>query len=159
MNQSRGFAILMLVMLCATPVVWPNCGPAWAAESAAPSPMAQAVAAIKLKPDWQRIEISEERPDKYRLQLWYKPTGATKTPVRLARVEIDTKEIARAVLAELVKQGRKPAKEDIGVSVWAYQPGIKGETGTPLNIAFGATDYNPANDQLRFRDWAAIHGR
>ena len=40
-----------------------------------PTPMAQAVAAIKLKPNWQRIEITEEKPTSYRLQLYYKQLG------------------------------------------------------------------------------------
>jgi hypothetical protein len=71
------------------------------------TPMAQAVAAIKLKPNWQRIEITEEKPTSYRLQLYYKPLGQRHSPVvSRAEATADMKEIARAVLDELKKEGK-----------------------------------------------------
>ena len=73
--------------------------------------MAKAVAAIKLRPNWQRIEITEEKPTSYRLQLYYKPLGQRDLPVvSRAEATADTKEIARAVLDELKKEGKDPAK-------------------------------------------------
>jgi hypothetical protein len=71
----------------------------------------------------------------------------------LHAVEADTKEIARAVLAELLRQGRKPAEEYISVHVWAQQGGLRGETGKALSRAFGDTSYNYNSDQLKFTPW------
>jgi hypothetical protein len=121
-----------------------------------PTPMAQAVAAIKLKPKWQRIEIAEEKPTNYRLQLYYKPTGQPASPViGQAEASTDTKEIARAVLAQLQKDGKDPARERIFVSVYAYQEGARGETGKALVRPFGSTVYDYNSDQLQFRPWKA----
>lgn len=148
--MSKNIGIAWLLVLCLVPAA-----PLAAAE---PTAMAQAIAAIKLKPGWDRIELKTAEPQSYLLNLWYKPAGKTPRP-QLAAVEADTKGIARAVLAQLVKEGRSPVKERIAVSVWAFQPGVKGETGTPLNIAFGATEYDYNSDRLTFRDWQALHGR
>ncbi len=99
--------------------------------------MAQAVAAIKLKPNWQRIEITEEKPTSYRLQLYYKPLGQRDSPVvSRAEATADTKEIAGAVLDELKKEGKDPAKDRINLSVWAQQDAGKGMTGKPLTLMF-----------------------
>ena len=43
-------------------------------------------------------------------------------------------------LAELVREGRKPAPEGIFLSVWAQQPGFQGETGTELVKLFWPHD-------------------
>jgi hypothetical protein len=93
--------------------------------------MAQAVAAIRLNPNWQRIEITEEKPASYRLQLYYKPLGQRHSPVvSRAEATADTKEIAGAVLDELKKEGMDPAKDRINVSVGAQQDAGKGMTGS-----------------------------
>jgi hypothetical protein len=67
-----GRALILLILLTAHAVAQPT---------SEPTPMAQAVAAIKLKPNWQRIEITEETPTSYRLQLYYKPLGQRHSPV------------------------------------------------------------------------------
>jgi hypothetical protein len=56
----------------------------------------------------------------------------------------DTKKIASAVLAELVKEGMDPAKDRIVLSVSAQQEDGKGPTGKPLPRPFGSAvyDYN-----------------
>ena len=92
----------------------------------------KAVAAIQLKPKWQRIEIHDEQPKSYRLHLNYKPTSM-RTPI-VGRPEgaVDTTEIARAVLAELAKEGKDPVKDRISLSVEARQEAGKGPTGRPL---------------------------
>ena len=117
-----------------------------------PTPMARAVAAIELKPNWQRIEITEEKPPAYRLQLFYKPLGQRESPVvSRAEATADTKEIASAVLDELKKEGKNPAKDRINLSVWAQQDAGKGMTGKPLTRPFGRTVYNHTLDRLEYR--------
>ena len=117
-----------------------------------PTPMTQAVAAIKLRPNWQRIEIAEEKPTSYRLQLYYKPLGQRDSPV-VSRAEAiaDTKEIAGAMLNELKKEGKDPPKDRINLSVWAQQDAGKGMTGKPLTRPFGRTVYNYKSDRLEYR--------
>jgi hypothetical protein len=51
-------------------------------------------------------------------------------------------EIAGAVLDELKKEGKDPAKDGINLSVWAQQDAGKGMTGKPLTRPFGRTVYN-----------------
>jgi hypothetical protein len=46
-------ALILLTLLTVRAVAQPT---------SEPTPMAQVVAAIKLKPNWQRIEITEEKP-------------------------------------------------------------------------------------------------
>jgi hypothetical protein len=43
--------------------------------------MAKVVAAIKLKPKWERIELTEESPTNYSLWLYYKPAGQKNSPI------------------------------------------------------------------------------
>ena len=117
-----------------------------------PTPMAQAVAAIKLNPNWQRIEITEERPTSYRLQLCHKPLGLRHSPVvSRAEATANTKEIAGAVLDELKKEEKDPARDRIDLSVWAQQDAGKGMTGKPLTRPFGGTVYNFKSDRLEYR--------
>jgi hypothetical protein len=52
------------------------------------------------------------------------------------------KEIAGAVLDELKKEGKAPARERINLSVRAQQDAGKGMTGKPLTGPFGRTVYN-----------------
>ena len=102
-------ALILLILLSVNAVAQPT---------SEPSPMAQAVAAIKLKPKWQGIEIAEAKPKNYRLELNYKPSSPA---IGQAEVSADLKEVARVVLGELVKQGKYPASDWIYVSVYAYQ--------------------------------------
>ena len=113
--------------------------------------MARAVAAIKLKPNWQRIEITDEKPASYRLQLYYKPLGQPGSPV-VSRAEAiaDTKEIAGAVLDEWRKEGKDPSKDQINLAVWAQQDAGKGMTGKPLTRPFGRTVYNFTSNRLEY---------
>ena len=77
-------ALFLLILLSVNAVAQPT---------SEPTPMAQAVAAIALKPNWQRIEIAEEKPTSYRLQLYYKPLGQRHSPVvGRAEATADTKE-------------------------------------------------------------------
>ena len=117
-----------------------------------PTPMAAAVAAIKLQPNWQRIEIAEETPASLRLQLYYKPLGQRHSPV-VSRLEAttDTREIARIVLDELKKEGKDPAKDRINLSVLAQQEAGKGMTGKPLTRHFGRTVYDYKTNRLEYR--------
>jgi hypothetical protein len=117
------------------------------------TPMAQAVAAIKLKPKWQRIEINEDQPKSYRLQLNYKPTSLRAPIVGGSEAAADTTEIARAVLAELEKEGKDPAKDQIALSVSAQQEAGKGPTGKPLSRFFGSTVYDYNTAKLEFRPY------
>ena len=76
-------ALFLLILLSVNAVAQPT---------SEPTPMAQAVAAIALKPNWQRIEIAEEKPPSYRLQL-YTPLGQRHSPVvSRAEATADTKE-------------------------------------------------------------------
>ena len=98
--------IAFALLLCLMPASWPRAVEAPAAE---PSPIAKAVAAIKLKPNLEQIELWNDKPPRnYGLTLHYK----LKTLVTsIAAVEADMKQITRAVLAELSRQGRKPAEK------------------------------------------------
>ena len=68
----------------------------------------------------------------------------------LAVAEADTKQIASAVLAELVRQGRAPAKEFIYVTVDAQQVVSYGVTGQPSFKLLGKTSYDRGSDQLKY---------
>lgn len=95
-------ALILLTLLTVHAVAQPT------GES---TPMAQAVAAIKLRPNWQRIEITEEKPTSYRLKLYYEPLGQRESPVVSgAEATADTQEIAGAVLSELKKEGKDPPR-------------------------------------------------
>ena len=118
-----------------------------------PTQLAQAVAAIQLKPKWQRLEISEEEPKRYRLQLNYKPTSMRTPIVGRPEAAADTTEIARAVLAELVKEGKDPPKDRISFSVEARQEAGKGPTGKPLTRRFGSAVYGYDTNQVAFRPY------
>jgi hypothetical protein len=128
--------------------------PALAQPTGEPTPLAQAVAAISLKPKWQRVEIKEQQSKSYRLQLDYKRTSLH-APIVVGGQEAaaDTKEIASAVLAELVKEGKNPAKDRIVLSAAAQQEDGKGPSGKPLLRLFGSTVYDYSTDQLAFRPY------
>ena len=135
--------LILLTLLTVHAVAQPTSGP---------TPLAQAVAAIKLKPNWQRIEITEEKPPDFRLQLYYKPLGQRDSPVvSRAEATADTKEIAGAMLAELKKEGKDPSKDRVNLSVWAQQDAGKGMTGKPLIRPFGRAVYNYTTNRLEYR--------
>jgi len=69
----------------------------------------------------------------------------------LATVEIDTKDVARTVLAQLLKAGRSPRQEGTIVFVYAQQTGLKGETGAALVRPLGHTYYDYNSDTLIFK--------
>jgi hypothetical protein len=137
--------LAVVLLLCLVPVHLLS-----AAKSKTP-PMAQAVAAIKLKPNWERIELGKQGPDSYELTLHYKPIPKPDAPfTRPAIVEADTAQITRAVLTELLREGKKPSADGIFVFVSAQQGTSQGETGTLLVKFLGHTFYNPRRDLLEF---------
>src|SRR5437762_2179017 len=83
----------------------------------------QAVKAIPLARGWQAIRIDEATSGRYTLTLLY-----ARQPAGHDAVAADTKRIARALLAELVKAGQDPARNWTFVHVWAQQEGLRGET-------------------------------
>ena len=143
----------LLILL--TPLLWGLASVhALAQPAGEQTPMAQAVAAIKLKPKWQRIEINEDQPKSYRLQLSYKPTTLREpNMVRGPEAAGDTTEIARAVLAELEKEGKDPAKDQIALAVSAQQEAGKGPAGKPMTRFFGSTVYDYNTAKLEFRPY------
>ena len=68
--------------------------------------------------------------------------------------EAETRQVARDVIAEFVRQGKLPSKELILVRVCALQDGLKGETGSPLVRPLGCTKYSSFRDQLEFDETA-----
>ncbi len=113
--------------------------------AAAPQQIAdKAVASVKKKTKWERIEITKAEKSMYSLVIWYKAM-----PSSYSEVENDTKAVARAVLKELVADGAKPAKDWISVYVRGYKA-EKGETGSKVVRAFGKASYNFNNDQIEF---------
>jgi hypothetical protein len=136
--------IAFVLLLCLVPASW-----SLAAKPPAPaaSPVAQAVAAIKLKPSWERIELTLDTLSHYSLILWYKPEAKVTSE---AEVEADTKLIARAVLAELVRQGRNPAEERISLFVYGRQETRGGETGGRITRTYGNAIYDFNHDRLGF---------
>jgi hypothetical protein len=56
--------------------------------------------------------------------------------------------IARAVLKELVAEGRHPSQDQTFIYVSAKQDGIKGGTGAALVRLFGHTLYENRADRL-----------
>ena len=144
--------IALALLLFLVPASW-----SLAAEppGPAPSPVERAVDAITLKPNWDRIELTTPsingRPDikstQYSLTLWYKSEAKVTSE---AEVETDTKLIARAVLAELVRQGRNPAEERIRLFVYARQQTRGGETGGQVVRTFGNAMYDFNRDRLGF---------
>ena len=71
--------------------------------------------------------------------------------VSRAEATADTQEIAGAVLDELKKEGKDPAKVRINLSVWAQQDAGKGMTGKPLTRPFGRTVYSDKSNRLEYR--------
>jgi hypothetical protein len=147
-RKRKGFdpmsKIAFALLLCLVPASW-----SLAAEPPAPaaSPVAQAVAAIKLKPNWERIELTLDTRSHCSLTLWYKPEAKVTSE---ADVEADTKQVARAVLAELVRQGRKPAEERISLFVYGRQETRGGETGGRVVRTYGNAIYDSNHDRLGF---------
>ena len=139
------FALLLFLI----PASW-----SLAAEQSAPepSPMAKAVAAIKLKLTWKNIELQKDNPRSYSLRLNYKPVNQIgMRAMSMSDAEKDTKTIARTVLAHLLKEGRNPRDEYILIAVSAVQGGYKGETGTPKYVYFGTTSYSYTRDELEWK--------
>jgi len=92
-----------------------------------------------------RIDGVSSRYLKFTLEYHDLPRGG------LATVEIDTKDVARTVLAQLVKASRTPTQEDITVFVYAQESGLKGETGAALVRPLGHTYYDHNSDTLIFK--------
>ena len=103
--------------------------------------VAETVSGIKLKPTWQDIEVNKNESEI--VTLHYKPAIVV-TPMMAAA---DTKAIARVVLRGMVDDG-KPM-QNVNLQVWAHQ-GVTGETGKPMVILFGSTDYDSSADALEW---------
>jgi hypothetical protein len=106
--------------------------------------IARVTTSLEAQPDWQRIEIGESPENSYSFTIHYKDWPEQ------PRVEADTRRIAHAVLAELMRQGHSPAKESITVFVAAHQDGLSGETGQPLVRDLGMMHYDYNSDTLKF---------
>jgi len=111
---------------------------------AAASQMNAALAAIPPEPNWQSLKLTSIGQKDYQFTLTYKGWAD------VLHAKIDTGRVAHAVLAELMREGRKPYDENIMVSVFAHEDDLRGETGTPLKIDLGATYYSYVDDQLEF---------
>lgn len=105
-----------------------------------------AVASLKEKPYWADVTTTEADGRHFSLVLHYKSFP----PRGMIDADLDTKTVARAVLAELVKEGQRPARDSISIFVWAQQDGLRGETGKPLVRVFGDARYNYNTDQISF---------
>jgi hypothetical protein len=100
---------------------------------------------VPREPEWKSVTIDKiSNEHEYNITLDYKYMFNSSRP------ESDTKIIARAVLAQLVKDGRNPREDDTSVYVWAKQTGIKGETGADLVALFGFTRYDSSSDSLKY---------
>jgi hypothetical protein len=105
----------------------------------------EAIGSVTRSADWRDIRIEKAGDRSFRFTLYY-----ARQPAGYAVVEADTKRIARAMLAALVKAGRRPTQEWISVFVWGEQDGLHGETGTNRVRVFGHTHYDWNYDQLEF---------
>jgi len=116
------------------------------AKAAATQGFADAVStAVKTSPKWSGIQVDEASGNDYTLVLLYKAM-----PSSQLEVEHDTKAVMQAVLNELVKQGRNPAKEHIFVTVRAHKP-EKGATGQSVVRVFGRSVYDYNNDSITYK--------
>lgn len=62
-------------------------------------------------------------------------------------VENDTKKVAKFILKQLQKQGRRPDDFVFSLLVFGSHP-VKGETGADVGMQFGHTRYEALNDRL-----------
>ena len=67
----------------------------------------------------------------------------------LSSVARDTKMMVLAVLAKLLVDGHKPAKESYTIFVYG-QTRVQGVTGTPKVLLYGAANYDYINDTVEF---------
>ena len=103
-------------------------------------------AAVPLKPKWSSIQAEDAGAARgsFKVAVIYNtmPSGH-------AEIERDTKEVAAAALAALIKAGRSPSQEGLYLSVWARKPET-GVTGQPLVRIFGKSSYNASNDSIEY---------
>ncbi|MGA2566441.1 MAG: hypothetical protein ABSF41_06395, partial [Pseudolabrys sp.] len=117
-----------------------------AEKTAAPQRLAQrAISKLPMQPKWGRIEITKAEGRDYGFTLVYRSS-----PSNNFEVELDTKTITRAVLAELVASGANPSSDGTFVFVFTQRP-VQGETGTGRWEVYGSTYYNPYEDSLVFK--------
>jgi hypothetical protein len=134
--MSVNLASILAVILLVAPI---------AGHTASPEEIAgRAVASVKVSKKWDRIEVQRAKADDYALIVWYK-----RQPADYAEVERDTRIVARAMLAELVKAKSLPSKAPVFLVVRGRMP-EKGETGKPLVRVFGVTSYDSDSGQLTF---------
>jgi hypothetical protein len=108
-----------------------------------------AISKISYQPGWDRVEADLVQSNNYSLKLFYRPPG----PDNIVMVIQDTREIARAMLGELVASGHSPSRDHTFLWVWAQVPVDRGETGEQLVRVYGHTEYNSGSDQLEFKPW------
>jgi len=106
--------------------------------------MREALSHMTLHQNWESITVSQK--DRYAVTLNYKNTPLLGEP------EIDTKLVARAVITELLKEGKRPARDFIMFFVYAQRP-VVGETGENMVEVYGSTRYDPNTDQLIYEPW------
>jgi hypothetical protein len=106
--------------------------------------MTAALKSMTLCGQWNRLKVNEITGYSCDLTLVYRDD------VGSIQAEADTKALARFVLAELVREGVRPAKDYSSVTIDAMQGGLFGETGESMVRPYGMTSYNFARDRL---DW------
>lgn len=104
----------------------------------------RAIAVIKMKPNWERLEIKRASNADYSIVIWYKftPRGAEV-------VEVDTKLVARAILNEIIASGIDPKKSYVGVYVRGYKKNA-GLSNSRRISRFGRTHYDFKSGQFIF---------
>lgn len=143
------FCVFVLVWMAATfsRTTASKSGEPTAANAAAVAAFQKGVAASLgiSSPKWSGLQVDEASGSNYKLVLVYgeMPTGQ-------AEVERDTRRVAQAALDQLVKQGRKPARERIFVTVRAHMPET-GATGQSLVRVFGRAVYDYNNDSIQYK--------
>jgi hypothetical protein len=105
----------------------------------------RAIASMHAQYVWDTVKIDEATTKSYSLSLWYKPAVA----VFDDNAQADTIMIVRAVLADLVNQGRRPKKDKVKVSVVAYRHGL-GNKSEDLIAEFGYASYDYNTDSVSY---------
>jgi hypothetical protein len=108
--------------------------------------MTAAVNGIPLKPHWRAVRIDKLEPNSVSLTVLFKVFPDPSEP------EMDTVEVGRVVLKELVAEGKNPFADSTRLYIAAFQDDLKGETGQAMVRIFGSTYYS--DDMLVWKPWA-----
>jgi len=109
------------------------------------------IRSIPMQPQWRAITVSDQTKDnEYDVTLDYRVAPINLEP------ELDTKEIAHAILQARMAQGHHPATEHTSVFVFAQESGLKGETSNDMVAMFGSTTYDEEQDELVYKPYKPI---